>query len=52
MKEIKKVYDISVSDLADYLRIEELTDEETKTLGNLLEVAKSYIEHYTGRTEA
>ena len=48
MKEIKKVSDISVSDLADYLRIEELTDEETQTLGNLLEVAKSYIEHYTG----
>ena len=52
MKEIKKVSDIDVSDLADYLRIEELTDEEAKTLGNLLEVAKAYIEHYTGRTEA
>ena len=52
MKEIKKVSDISVSDLADYLRIDELTEDETKTLGNLLEVAKSYIEHYTGRTEA
>lgn len=51
MKEIKKVSDISISDLADYLRIDELTDEETKTLGNLLEVAKAYIEHYTGRTE-
>ena len=52
MEEIKKVSDITVSDLADYLRIEELTEDETKTLGNLLEVAKGYIEHYTGRTEA
>ena len=52
MNDIKKVSDISVSDLADYLRIEELTEDETKTLGNLLEVAKSYIEHYTGRTKA
>ena len=52
MEEIKKVSDITVSDLADYLRIEELTEDETKTLGNLLEVAKAYIEHYTGRAEA
>ena len=52
MEEIKKVSDIAVSDLADYLRIEELTEDETKTLVNLLEVAKAYIEHYTGRTEA
>ena len=52
MNEIKKVSDITISDLADYLRIEELTDEETQTLGNLLEVAKAYIEHYTGRMEA
>ena len=52
MEEIKKVSDITVSDLADYLRIEELTEDETKTLGNLLEVAKAYIKHYTGRTEA
>lgn len=52
MREIKKVSDITAADLADYLRLEETTDDETQTLNNLLEVAKSYIEHYTGRTEA
>ena len=51
MNDIKKVSDITAADLADYLRLEEVTDDETKTLNNLLEVAKKYIENYTGRTE-
>lgn len=51
MNEIKKVSDITATDLADYLRLEEVTDDETKTLNNLLEIAKKYIENYTGRTE-
>ena len=51
MREIKKVSDITAADLADYLRLEETTDDETQTLNNLLEIAKKYIENYTGRTE-
>ena len=51
MREIKKVSDITAADLADYLRLEEVTDDETQTLNNLLEIAKKYIENYTGRTE-
>lgn len=51
MREIKKVSDITAADLADYLRLEETTDDETQTLNNLLEIAKKYIESYTGRTE-
>ena len=51
MNEIKKVSDITAADLADYLRLEEVTDDEAKTLNNLLEIAKKYIENYTGRTE-
>ena len=52
MNEIKKVSDITVTDLYDYLRLEEVTDDDTGTLNNLLEVAKKFIENYTGRTEA
>ena len=51
MREIKKVSDITAADLAEYLRLEETTDDETQTLNNLLEIAKKYIENYTGRTE-
>ena len=51
MREIKKVSDITAADLAEYLRLEETTDDETQTLNNLLEIAKKYIESYTGRTE-
>lgn len=51
MNEINKVSDITVNDLADYLRIEELTDEDGKTLSNLLTIAKEYIKNYTGQTD-
>ena len=51
MKKINKVSDITAEDLADYLRIDELTDDEKNTLNALYESAKGYITHYTGRDE-
>ena len=51
MKPISKVSEITVDDLAEYLRIDELTDGEKQTLNNLLGVAKTFIMSYTGRTE-
>ena len=51
MKEINKVSDITAEDLADYLRIDELTDGEKNTLNALYASAKGYITHYTGRDE-
>lgn len=51
MNPISKVSEITSDDLAEYLRIEELTDGEKQTLTNLLNVAKKFIENYTGRTE-
>lgn len=50
MKQLQKISDISVEDLADYLRIDELTADESATLETMLEAAKAYIMHYTGRT--
>jgi uncharacterized phage protein (predicted DNA packaging) len=51
MNNIRKVSDIKVEDIADYLRIDELTDGDEQMLKNLLEIAKTYIESYTGQTE-
>lgn len=51
MNNIRKVSDIKAEDIADYLRIDELTDGDEQMLKNLLEIAKTYIESYTGQTE-
>ena len=48
MNNISKVSDIEVEDIADYLRIDELTDGDKQMLNNLLGIAKTYIESYTG----
>lgn len=51
MNDITKISQITAQDLADYLRIPELTQAETNTLNTMLGVAKAYISNYTGRTE-
>ena len=43
MNNISKVSDIKVEDIADYLRIDELTDGDKQMLNNLLGIAKTYI---------
>lgn len=50
MREVAKVSDLTYTDLADYLRITELTADDENTLNNLLEIAKTYIMQWTGRT--
>lgn len=50
MNEINKVSDISYQDLADYLRLSEIDDDDINTLNNLLNVSKTFISNYTGRT--
>ena len=51
MNEISTVSQITAQDVADYIRIAELTDSDTNTLNTLITVAKAYIMQYTGRTE-
>ena len=46
--EITKVSDIQVTDVTDYLRIPETTDEIISFLTTALNVAKNYIMSYTG----
>lgn len=50
MNEITKVSEITFEDVADYLRISDFASDEQNTLNNLLNVAKSYISQYTGRS--
>jgi uncharacterized membrane protein len=50
MNQISAVSQITAQDVADYLRISEVTEDDTNTLNTLLTVAKSYICQYTGQT--
>lgn len=51
MNEITKVSQITASDLASYIRLDDVTTDDTNTLNNLLAVAKAFIVNYTGRSE-
>lgn len=46
--EISKVSDITVESVADYLRLDEVTESEINTLTTLISVAISFIKSYTG----
>ena len=46
--EVSKVSDITVDSVAEYLRLDEVTDSEKNTLTTLLSVAVSFIKSYTG----
>ena len=50
MNEIFKVSDITYQDIADYLRLSELSSSDINTISAMLNVAKTYIMQYTGRT--
>jgi len=49
MNELTKVSDITAQDIADYIRLSEVTTDDTNTLNTLLTVAKNYVMQYTGR---
>ena len=51
MNEITKVSQITANDIATYIRLDEVTVDDTNTLNNLLAVAISFIVNYTGRSE-
>lgn len=51
MNAIQKVSDITYSDIADYIRLSEVTTDDQNTLETLLSVAKAFIVNYTGQTE-
>lgn len=50
MNNITKISDIIASDVAEYLRLPEVTASDTNALNNLIGIAKNYISNYTGRS--
>ena len=46
--EVSKVSDITADSVAEYLRLDEVTESEINTLTTLLSVAVSFIKSYTG----
>lgn len=52
MNVIQKVSDITTTDLAEYLRLDEVTNDDTNLLTTYLSVAKTFVTEYTGRSMA
>lgn len=50
MNNITKVSDITYSDVADYIRLSEVTTDDQNTLTTLINVSKNFISKYTGQT--
>lgn len=44
---ISKVSEITIQDIAEYIRLDEIGDAEEKQLSTFLTVAKDYIKNYT-----
>lgn len=52
MNQITKVSEITAEDVAEYLRLPEVTEADTNTLNNLIGISKAYISNFTGRAES
>ena len=50
--EVSKVSDITAESVAEYLRLDEVTNSEINTLTMLISIATSYIKSYTGLDDA
>ena len=51
MNVITKVSEITNTDVADYIRLDEVSAEDYRTIDNLLMIAKAYIQNYTGQED-
>lgn len=50
MNNITKVSDITYQDIADYIRLSEVSQDDINTLNTLINVSKDFISNYTGKT--
>lgn len=50
MNQIEKVSEVTAADLAEYLRVGEVTESEEGFLSTIIGAAKSYMAKYTGLT--
>ena len=46
--EVSKVSDITAESVAEYLRLDEVSEEEKNTLTMIISIATSFIKSYTG----
>lgn len=51
MNDITKVSTITSGDVADYLRLPEVTESDQALLNNLIGISKDFITKYTGRDD-
>lgn len=49
---VTKLSELTATDIAEYLRLSEVTQDDTNSLNTYLTIAKSYIVQYTGYTLA
>lgn len=52
MNNIDKVSEITYQDVANYIRLSEVSQEDQNTLNNLINISIAYIMGYTGLTQA
>ena len=50
MNALTKVSEITYTDVADYIRLDDPTADEQATLCNLIDISKAFIQGYTGLT--
>lgn len=48
MNNITKISEITYQDVAEYIRLSEVTQDDQNTLTNLINISKDYISKYTG----
>lgn len=48
----KTVSQLTTTDIVDYLRLPEVTPEDSTFIGNILEASKAFVYKYTGLTPA
>lgn len=49
---VTKLSELTAADIAEYLRLSEVSEDDTNSLNTYLTIAKSYIVQYTGYTLA
>lgn len=52
MNNITKISDITYSDIANYIRLSEVSEDEQNYLTTLINISKDYISNYTGISTA
>ena len=50
MNNITKISEITYTDIADYIRLDDPNESEINTLNTLINISKNFISNYTGRT--